>query len=401
MAAEIKFIRGSKPADLTGLNQHAIYFFTDTQEIYMGGKIYGVDPATISDIQGEIAALQATDTTQGEKITALENWMATAKTQISNNASAAEAASNTAAAAQADVDDLTELVGTLPEDATAQTVIAYVDEKTAGIATEGAMTALANRVTAAEGAIDAIENDYLKGADKTELEGKITAEAEARAAADTALDERLVEVETFFKTAEGETLDTALDTLVEIQKYVTTEGSKADQMVKDIAANAAAITKEAENRAAADEALQGNIDKKADSTVVEGLAGRVTTAEGNITTLQGDVVDAKNQADKGVADAAAALAAAQAADGKAVAVQSEVDALEVEVAKKAAQADLTAAVARVEAAEGEIDALQDASHTHGNKTVLDGITSAKVSAWDVAETNAKSYADSLLAWGQL
>lgn len=35
------------------------------------------------------------------------------------------------------------------------------------------------------------------------------------------------------------------------------------------------------------------------------------------------------------------------------------------------------------------------AHTHSNKTVLDGITSTKVSAWDAAEKNAKDYADGL------
>ena len=29
-----------------------------------------------------------------------------------------------------------------------------------------------------------------------------------------------------------------------------------------------------------------------------------------------------------------------------------------------------------------VDALETAKHTHSNKTVLDGITSAKVTAWD-------------------
>lgn len=35
------------------------------------------------------------------------------------------------------------------------------------------------------------------------------------------------------------------------------------------------------------------------------------------------------------------------------------------------------------------------AHDHDNKTVLDGITSAKVTAWDAAENNAKAYADGL------
>lgn len=414
MAAEIKFIRGSKPVNAegalvtTGLNENAIYFFTNTHEIYMGGNIYGVNPETIATIQGAIAALQATDTTQGGKITDLETWMATAKTQISNNASAAEAASNAAAAAQGDVDALEEYVGTLPEGVTASSIVAYIEEKTSGIATEGAMTALSGRVSTVEGKVAAIEADYLKAADKTELEGKITAEAQAREAADNALDTRLDKVETFFQTAEDETLDTALDTLIEIQKYITTEGSEADEMVKDIAQNARDI-----------DALEGRMTTA--ESDIDAVEGRMTTAEGEIDALQayfngsgeGTVADmiadavaaeaalreAGDQAAE--ASAAAALAAAQAADGKAVAAQGEVDALEIVVAGKADNSVVEGIDARLLAAEGEIDTLQGASHTHSNKAVLDGISSAKVSAWDNTLTEAKAYADSLLAWGQL
>lgn len=42
----------------------------------------------------------------------------------------------------------------------------------------------------------------------------------------------------------------------------------------------------------------------------------------------------------------------------------------------------------------KVNAAAEGNHSHSNKTVLDGITSAKVSAWDSAESNAKAYADS-------
>lgn len=41
------------------------------------------------------------------------------------------------------------------------------------------------------------------------------------------------------------------------------------------------------------------------------------------------------------------------------------------------------------------DAASGKAHEHGNKDVLDGITAAKVEAWDAAEGNAKGYADGL------
>lgn len=55
-------------------------------------------------------------------------------------------------------------------------------------------------------------------------------------------------------------------------------------------------------------------------------------------------------------------------------------------------ADLTALAGRVTTLEG-------ASHTHANKTVLDGITSEKVTVWDAAEQNAMDYVNENLTWG--
>ena len=47
----------------------------------------------------------------------------------------------------------------------------------------------------------------------------------------------------------------------------------------------------------------------------------------------------------------------------------------------------------------KVSTLESSNHTHANKTVLDGITEAKVTAWDAAKANAissaKTYADSL------
>ena len=50
-------------------------------------------------------------------------------------------------------------------------------------------------------------------------------------------------------------------------------------------------------------------------------------------------------------------------------------------------------------ATNKVSALESSNHTHANKTVLDGITAEKVNAWDAAKANAissaKTYADSL------
>jgi len=45
----------------------------------------------------------------------------------------------------------------------------------------------------------------------------------------------------------------------------------------------------------------------------------------------------------------------------------------------------------------KVNAAAKGNHSHANKTVLDGITEAKVAAWDAAEQNAKNYVDGLVA----
>ena len=262
-------------------------------------------------------------------------------------------------------------------------------------------------------AVSAVANAAVKQADydvkvaaleaeDTRIAGLVSAEAERAAGVESGLDERLVEVEAFFKLAEGEQLDTALDTLKELQDFVNGEGAAADQMVLDIAANKksiedhiatdhdfagadAALKSELEGKialkadastvsamdtaykaagrikaledidheayVAADTALKnelnGEIAKKADTTTVDGIAGRVETAEGEIDALQASLATGGATAN--------AIAEAKKAGTDA---QAEVDALEEVVATKAAQADLTAVSGRVTTAEGKVTTLE-------------------------------------------
>ena len=50
-----------------------------------------------------------------------------------------------------------------------------------------------------------------------------------------------------------------------------------------------------------------------------------------------------------------------------------------------------------------VETVSGSNHEHANKTVLDGITSENVAAWNASEANAKAYADALVAamtaWG--
>ena len=343
-------------------------------------------------------------------------------------------------------------------------------------------------------AIDAIEADYLKAEDKTELQGNIdavsavanaavkqsdyntkvaelvaedariaglvTAETERATGVETGLDERLAKVETFFELAEGEKLDEAKDTLIEIQKIIDSDAAVADQMLLDIAANKKAIDDhKATNHdfAAADATLkaelEGKINAKADSSVVEGINGRLTTAEGSLATVAGKVTTLEGEMD--AVEAAVATKVEQEAYNTKVTELANADSAQVEriaaleakfgegegsvedmiadvqataaadatekanAAKEAAIAkaneldtvmdarmDVVEAKAHEHANKAELDKFVDGdkaklddaatkAHVHANASVLDGISAEKVAAWDAAEQNAKTYSDGL------
>lgn len=341
--------------------------------------------------------------------------VATAKSELETKITAIEAKADAAQAdadtAQGDVDALETLVGSLPETATASTVVGYIDEKTSGIATDGAVTALAARVATAEADIDAIEADYLKAADKTELSDAITAEvsradaaekvnaaaidaiksdylkAADKAALETSIaaakkagDDAQADIDAFMAAAEVG--DAAVDTLKEIQDYITSDGQAAATMTANISANASAIEDLddkvgdiPEEATAANVVAYVNEVVGAEQTRATGIEGGLNTrlaavesAVGTSGSVATDIATAKQEAiDSAVATAAAdaankanqALVDAKAyADEEDAKIETRVAALETASATHALSSDLTALATRVTTAEGEIDTLQ-------------------------------------------
>ena len=335
--------------------------------------------------------------------------IAEAKKAGTDAAAAAQAADDKAVAAQTEIDALETYVGAIPEDASATDIVGYVQEKTAGIATEGAMTELGNRMTVVEGDVAAIKDDYLKSADKVELEGKIT---EVATAVDTeksraegveaGLESRLAAVEgDYLNSGDKEELQGNIDTLTgvvetlrdgidaekvdgvkDLISYVEEHGTEVTGMKEDIATNASDIEAVAERMTTAEgkiDALQGAVETKVEQSVYDAkiseLAGvdeaqaeRITALETKFGGADGSVEDmiavAKQEAIDAAATAAdakdeAVLAAAKKyADDEDALIESRVDALEVASATHALASDLTALAGRVEVAEGEIDTLQ-------------------------------------------
>ena len=282
--------------------------------------------------------------------------------------------------------------------------------------------ALEGRVTQAEKDIDAIEKDYLKKADKTELEGKIT---EAKNAADAAQDAAdaaqadattaKTKIETFMAAADVS--DAAIDTLKEIQNYITTDGAAAQKMTADIASKVAQTTYDAKvaeleaadaalgNRATAlegivgkeaegDQGATGLVKKVADNaagiatnkteianlkkamgdvehvaaqSALEAVSGRVTTVEGKVTNLETAV--GKPAVDGGAAATGLYKVIADEAtraQGIEAGLRTDVDALKNTVGN-----DAKGLVKDVDDLQSAVADLQTSNHTHDNKAELD------------------------------
>lgn len=170
------------------------------------------------------------------------------KTEVDTAVAKAKAAGDNA---QTAVDNLSAKVGTVPADKTIVQMIA------------DAQTAATYNDTDIKGRVKAIEDDYLKAADKTALEGKINTEKDR--------------LDTFLNAAEVG--DAAVDTLKEIQDYITSHGTAADEMVKNIGANKTAIETEVTRATGIENGLKSRLDTLEGADTVDGsVAKSIKTA---------------------------------------------------------------------------------------------------------------------------
>lgn len=339
-------------------------------------------------------------------------------------AAAAAVADGKAVAAQGEVDALETYVGTFTHD-TAKSVVEYINAKTDGIATSGNLEALGTRVTAVEGKVATIEGDYLKGTDKTELEGKINgvqsavdAEKSRAEGIEGGLDTRLAKVEgDYLKATDKTELQNNINTVSSAVELLT-NGVKADevdgvndliQYVKDhgavvtgiqegIADNAEAIGGVADRVETLEgemDAVEGAVATKAEKTYVDeqvqalqgvdtGLGNRITALEGKFGGAEGSVEDLIADAKQEAIDAAASAAdtkdaeilrqAKAYADEEDAKVESRVATLETASATHALASDLNALDGRVEVVEGKVGTLE------GKMTAVEGKASANETA---------------------
>ena len=119
-----------------------------------------------------------------------------------------------------------------------------------------------------------------RGEEITRVEGLVTAETQRATGVENDFKGRIETMEAFWKAAQADGTDSnVVDTLKEIQDYIAGDETGAGEMLASIQQNAKAIEDMDKAYKEADTTLQGNIDKKADSSVVEALDGRVGDLE--------------------------------------------------------------------------------------------------------------------------
>jgi hypothetical protein len=316
--------------------------------------------------------------------TKLTEEVTRAKAAEEANAAAAKAADDKAVAAQEDVDALAEKVGEVPAD---KTVVQMISDAQAAAT-------------------------Y----DDTQVKADIAANAEA-------IQVEKERMDAFMTLEDGQTLNAALDSLKEIQDFITNEAADADILlgkVSDLEAIVAGIGGEGESATvvayvtAAIEALKiGDYAKAADLTA---LADRVAAMEAKVPNWDAAEQNAKDYADglntamdtrvKTLEeidhDAYVAADEQVLSEAKEYADQAEADALAA--AKEYANgldAAMDARVDVLEAIDHNAYVAADATNLQAAKDYADGLAGnydASGSA-SAAEAAAKAYTDAALTWG--
>lgn len=380
-------------------------------------------------LEGQISGVDAKAVKNAEDIAAIKDETNGILAQAKAYADAEDAkVEQLVAGVDGKVDELSDYVGTFTHE-TAKTVVEYVDAKTSGIASESVVSALTDRVTQAEKDIDAIEADYLKAADKTELSNAIAAEKSRAEGIEGGLETRLAAVEADYlkgadktelngkidlkadKTALEEEVERAkgveeglqdqidlimnnpdtkdvIDSIAEFTQYISEHGEIAEGFRTDIDKNKEDIAAEVKRAGEAEAALKARLDAHdevnhnfaaADAALKSELEGKIAL-KADQSALE-EAVEALEGADEDQVERIAALEAKFTGEGSvedmiATAKQEAIDAAASAADTKDAEILRQAkAYADEEDAkiESRVGALETASATHALKTEVEAV----------------------------
>lgn len=357
-------------------------------------------------------------------------------------------------ATKAELDALNARVGEIPEGYTEETVVAYINKKAeetlnaaSGGSSESAASVLAAlntykaendpKVQANADAIDAIESDYLKNADKTELQGNIdgvaermtTAEGEIdalqEASAKHALDTDLTAEADRAKAAEEANANAAAAALAEAQAKVdsVTAGDASVTVGGTSTAPtvAAKLSQDADNALElAEDGLKVVIPAAAEYSIVKAENSGDYAAVYNLTK-GGEIVGASINIPKDMVVESGSVV--ENPDGQTegtyikLVLQNVAEPLYINVGSlieyvtsgssvgdmvviavsddHKVTATITDGSITLAKLHTDIQTAIGKAHSHENADVLAGINADKVAAWDAAEQNAKDHANDL------
>lgn len=320
--------------------------YADGLDEVMDGRVAALE-AKFGDGEGNVEA-QIAAAVAGEA--ALRE---AADTALQNQIGVASAEGVTATGLHADIERLEGLVGDTKVSEAIATAVKEEADRAKGI--EGGL----------ETRLAAVEGDYLKGADKTELEGKIQTNANA--------------IERLTNGVSAEEVDGVNDLI----QYVKDHGTEVTGMKNSIKANSDAIDAiEADYLKAADKTelsgrigdlagrmddVETGVENSATKTELETLAGRVTTIETEHNTESTGLKARLTQA------------------------EADIDALETKVGDKTVAEQITAVTNPLDA---RIVELEKVDHSHANQAALDEISEADILDWNAKLEAVTAAADS-------
>lgn len=308
------------------------------------------------------------------------------------------------------IDALKTYVGTIPESFTAASIVAYIDEKTAGIASDAALTALSGRVTTVEGKIQAIEDDYLVEADKTELSNAIATEKSRAEDIEKGLRTDVDAIKADYVTKDEKTtlensIESAADAAAAAQSHSEGVASNLATAKTELKA---ADTAQIERIATLEDKIKGVTGAMHFKGVVADLpTDKTGYAEGDVIIVgeKEYVFNGTDFAEFGDVSAEAQRIAAvegrmDTAESDIDTLQTDLDAAEVALAKKAEQSALTKEIEDRTNADSALDtrikAVED-KFVPGDGSVADMIADAKQEAINTAAGDATAKANQALA----
>lgn len=429
---EIEFVGTGKKITLDYLTEKEVKAITDS----LAARIVAVENAVngtegVTGIKASIEALDGRlDTLEGDGAGSVKKALADAKAYADQAEADALAAAKTYAdeKAAANAEDVGDVAADLsehlnaanPHNITAATLnLDKVDNKSVatikteftgeiasgntGFATGGAVhtaieAAKTAAATTAQGKVDALANGQVKtNTDNIAENAAAIARVEgAYKEADKNIDDRLKKVETFFEGAaeDGKNgVQEALDTLVEIQDFINTEGTTAQKIVNDIATNTTNIGKN--TTAIADLQAIVNLEDGATSGGLKTMQSDIATNKSNIATLQSivkgysDEGSIKSAVDKAQSDATKAIGAAGQAQADATDAQNRIGVIEGKVNHATSGLEKTYEIASKNAS--DVSDLKDLTKDYA--TVVQNVTGLKAIVETGDNSNAKLRSD--------